>query len=48
MSHASPIENGESKKEVATQEKEHSIMSWTLLAFNFITRFLWAYDAKLE
>jgi hypothetical protein len=23
-------------------------MSWTLPAFNFITGFLWAYDAKLE
>jgi hypothetical protein len=45
---ASPMESGESKKEVATQEKERSIMSWTLPAFNFITGFLWAYDAKLE
>jgi hypothetical protein len=36
----SPTESGEAKEDVATQEKKLSIMSWTLLPFNLIARFL--------
>jgi hypothetical protein len=43
-----PTASGEAKEDAATPEKEYSILSWTIHAFNLITGFLWAFDANLE
>jgi hypothetical protein len=43
-----PTASGDTKEDMATPEEERSILSWTLLAFNSITKFLWSFDANLE